>query len=571
MSTTSSTSSTAASATTTSAIDVASIVSQLMTAENKPLDALKAKIVTNQTVISDLGSMKSKVATLQTALATFEDPSTYNNPTASTADATVVTATANNAAAIGSVSVNVSQLASSSKYVITKGVSTNFVSATDEVHIDATDGFKITVAGTVYKTTDAATPIISTGTGGKTTLTDLKNWINNLGANVAASIIQTTGSDQWVLQVSGTQTGATNAVSIASGTVDTANDPTVSSVTIAQDAIATIGGITVNRASNNINDVVSGVTFNLIGKSIDSNTKTAITVSQGLDNSSAMINTLIKSYNDVVTQYNTLTANSTNSSTPGDLANDPTMLSFVNTIKSMFANGAVDASNVQITGFSDHTNTINIDKTNGYLQIGLVKYNFSSISATTPTVDDFVAWVNGLGAGISASTVKSGANVSVAIKNSVANSNLAIDFSGMNPPISRTTTSLSSMGMDLQLDGTIQFNTASYQTAVSNGLAAKLASGLNMGYAGATNNLDHFLTSEIDPASGTLVNQIQAQQNAVLSLQKKQSELQDHLNSVQNNYITQYSALNALLFQLNSTSTSLTSALTAITNINAGK
>ena len=50
-----STTSVSGSATSTSSIDVASIVSQLMTIENKPLDALKATVSENTVKISDLG------------------------------------------------------------------------------------------------------------------------------------------------------------------------------------------------------------------------------------------------------------------------------------------------------------------------------------------------------------------------------------------------------------------------------------------------------------------------------------------------------------------------------------
>ena len=127
------------------------------------------------------------------------------------------------------------------------------------------------------------------------------------------------------------------------------------------------------------------------------------------------------------------------------------------------------------------------------------------------------------------------------------------------------------MGMDIQLDGTIQFNTTSYQKAATNGLYKNLAKGLKVGFSGSGTSLDNFITSEIDPTKGALVQQISTQQDSITTLQKKQADLQDHLNQVQNNYITQYSALNALLFQLNSTSTSLASALAAVTNINAGK
>jgi len=42
--------------------------------------------------------------------------------------------------------------------------------------------------------------------------------------------------------------------------------------------------------------------------------------------------------------------------------------------------------------------------------------------------------------------------------------------------------------------------------------------------------------------------------------------LKTRLNSVEKSYISQYSSLNALLFKLNQTSNSLTSALAGLTN-----
>ena len=559
-------SSTASSAVTTSSIDVASIVSQLMTVENKPLDAIKSKITSVQTVISDLGTMKSKVATLQSALTTFEDPSTYNNPSASSSDSSVVTATASSNAAIGSVSVSVSQLATASKLVLTLGASTNFASATDIVPIDAASGLSITVSGKTYNTKDSANPLVTSGANGAATVTDLKNWINGLGANVQANIIQTVSANDFVLQISGTQTGVANAVTTNLFT-STASQ---SSVSTAQDAVATIGGVTVNRSSNSISDVINGVTFNLVGQS-SNGASASVTVEKGPDNSSAMINTLITAYNDVVNQYNTYTANSNSANstatTNGDFANDPTILSFVTNIKSMFANGATDATNATIGGYGLASDKANIDTTNGYLQINSVKYNFSSIGKANPTVSEFASWVNGLNAGVTASFNGS----SIQMSNSQTGGTNAIDISGISNQVSRTTVSLASMGMDIQLDGTIQFNTSSYQKAATSGLYDKLAKGLKMGFAGNGSSLDNFLISQISPTKGALVEQITTQQSSITDMQKKQSDIQQHLNQVQNNYITQYSALNALLFQLNSTSTSLASALAAVTNINAGK
>ena len=80
-----------------------------------------------------------------------------------------------------------------------------------------------------------------------------------------------------------------------------------------------------------------------------------------------------------------------------------------------------------------------------------------------------------------------------------------------------------------------------------------------------SNTLLSFVTSTAS-FNGTLNKQIEAQNNSVIELRKRQDSLETRLNSIQNNYITQYSALNALLFQLSSTSNSLTSALDTLTN-----
>jgi flagellar capping protein FliD len=49
-------------------------------------------------------------------------------------------------------------------------------------------------------------------------------------------------------------------------------------------------------------------------------------------------------------------------------------------------------------------------------------------------------------------------------------------------------------------------------------------------------------------------------------MSQKEEALKTRLNSVEKSYISQYSSLNALLFKLNQTSNSLTSALAGLTN-----
>lgn len=448
------------SATSTSNIDVAAIVEQLMTVENRPLDVLKAKITQQNTVISDLGVIKGKVSTFQEALRAFQDPTTFNSVSASSTNAAVVGVLASNGAIKGNYSISVNAVA-----LATKATVSGYASATTLAGIDVDAGFAITIGSTTYNTkgTPAGTAVI----GANPTVTDLKSWINALGEDVSASVVQTT-ANQYSLMIQGTKTGIDNAVTYTGLT-----SPGTVSTIAAQDASFSIDGIAFTRSTNSVSDVLNGVTLNLVKAS---DTAQTISITKGADVSSAAINTLIKAYNDLMSSYKEMTANSSNSSKPGTFANSPTALSFINQIKASFAKGI------------------------SYTEGGALK-----------------------------------------------------------------TMSLSTLGIDLQLDGTAKFNSTNYAIASANGLQDVLALGVAAGYIDSSNNLNTFLTAQVK-TGGILDLQIQSENDSVRNMTKRQDDLQIRLNSIQNNLISQYSALNALLFQLNNTSTALTSALDALTN-----
>jgi flagellar hook-associated protein 2 len=461
-------------------IDVAGIVAQLMTAENRPLDAIKSKITEQQVIISDLGAVKAKVSTFKDALRVFEDPNSYNNTIATSTDSSVVTATAANGATAGNYKISVEQLAQPSKYAIAE-----FSSATDPIDLNALNGFELTVGNTKYSTKGTVT--ISGALSSNTvpvlranpTLSDLQAWINGLGVAVKAGTVQTTSSTEWALTIEGTLPGSVNAVSytgLVSGT------PNLAATELAQNAKFTVNGIAFERSTNTVSDAVNGLTFSLVGTTAGVVTK-SISVSPGADNSEKVIQGLVTAYNDLITQYKTLTANGVTSKTPGTFANNPTMLAFIGDIKSRLA-----------TGFS-----------------------YGAVDPAT----------------------------------------------GIKP-----TMSLASLGMDLQLDGSIKFNSITHAQASANGLQATLAKGVKVGYVSDTNSLLTFVTSQTS-FSGALNQQIQNQSSSVLDLQKRQDELQTQLTNIQNTYYAQYSSLNALLFQLSSTSNSLNSALNALINNNS--
>ena len=503
------------SATSTSSIDVAGIVSQLMTVANKPLDTVKSQIATENLAISDLGTLKSKLSTFRDALRAFESPGTFNTVLASSSNTAVATGTALSGTTLGRYDLTINQTAQASNISVA-----GFTSATDVLVLDATNGFTLSLAGKTYRSNQTYTSSTNPATTGATlsaissttsTLTDLKNWINAVGTNFAASIgssVVQTSTGAYSLVVNGTATGVANTVSfsglngssittavsgsdsslittptVGNGGIVNGGSITISSNTNARDAKLTVNGLAIQRSSNAISDVVSGLTFNLQSPVLPGGTAQSalITVGAGTDTSSTTINSLISAYNGVVSQYKSMTLNATNggtSETIGSYGNAPGMLSFISTFKQMMSQGFLTSTNKVV--------------------------------------------------------------------------------------------SLNSVGIDMQLDGTLKFNSTKFATGQTDGSIAYLSSGVTVGGAvGSTNNLYASLSTVVNPA-GILDNLVTTQKTKVTYMTSKQTSLQNKLNRVQADYTQQYSQLNALLFNLSQTSSQLTSSIAGLTS-NYGK
>jgi flagellar hook-associated protein 2 len=447
----------------TTSIDVASIVEQLMKVENKPLDALTSKIDKQKLVISDLGAIKSKVAAFQGALKEFENPLSYNTVSANSSNTKVLTASGSNGALLGNYSVEVNAVARADTYNIS-----GYSSANAAVYVD---DFSLEVGDDEFTWTPSV----------PTTLTSLVNWINSLDAEVYARVVQTTGDSAYSLQIFGTKTGVDNAVTFSGLYSDVGNVTAVNSGDVdtsqSADAEFTINGVDFERSSNTITGVIDGVTLNLISPSTAGESE-VINVTRGDDNSEVVIKKLIDSYNDLISTYKSMTANTMNSDKSGTFANNPMILSFINEIKAKFSIGASYGS-----------------------EMG----------------------------------------------NSI---------------------SLGTMGIDLQRDGTLSFNALNFFNAQADSLQDKLSQGVVVGYVSSTNNLKKYLNDLIGITgnSGSLATLLTSENSQMSDLNKRQFDLQDRLAGVQNNLINQYSALNALLYQLSQTNNALTSALDAISN-----
>jgi len=454
----------------TASIDVAGMVAGLMSVENVPLTKLQSQITTQNTKISDLGQLKSKAATFQTALKALEDPASFTSAVASSSDTSVLTVTSSAGAIEGSHDVTVTQLAKPAQYIF-DGLSDPKTQLGLSGNGNAT--FTITV-GKSPNTTPHPITIVNT-----TTLQGLSDKINALGLGVAASVTAT-ADGKFALTIQGTKLGTTNDFTVSSINLAQFSSPIVRQ---AQDALFTLDGVPHSRSTNSVSDALRGTTFNLVSLSSvtppsTTPNSTTITLAKAADNGPTAIQNMINAFNDLAnTAKNFTQSASGDGTTPaGPLAGSPGAVSFIDQIKSMLATGVT----------------------------------YSKAGQSTPL-------------------------------------------------------SIFQLGIDIQQDGTLKFNSSEY--ASTNNIAAILALGINIGstdFATRDNNLNAFLTSEVQ-SFGLLDKSITNEQKSLDQLNQKQQDLKTRLNSKQAAYTAQYSSLNALLFTLNQTSNSLTSALAGLT------
>ncbi|NBX80845.1 MAG: hypothetical protein EBQ94_10805 [Flavobacteriales bacterium] len=567
----------------TNAIDVAGIVSQLMTYESKPLDAIKAKLSNQSAVISDLGIIKSKMATFQDAIKTFQYGPTFNTASVTNSDATVLTASVVNGAAKGSHSITVNSVATQSFFSLS-----GYSSETSVAGIGS-GGFTISVGGNSYNSTT-----LSSGLNSSSSIKDLAAWINSLGANFQASVVQMDAAGtNWSLKIQGTETGSDNAVTYSGlntintskGTASSTETAKVEFAPVASGKTVILGGLTFTAGSSGATAAQLAAAFASI---TDETSYSDINVANGLSDSAGGVFTagtmtdwstasVVDLSNIVFTSAQANTVLSTNLENTGTAVFSSKTVIRTATNADITFNGEsysrqsnsisdiVDGLTFQLLPGASNTNatiTISAGENVAKTQINtlITAYNDLMSSYKTMTANSYNSKTPG-----SFASSPSTLSFIGEIKNRFAKG-ISYELSG-----EAKTISLSTLGIDLQVDGTAKFNQTSYDHAVSNDLGLLsdtlqtiLAKGVYFSTnATSTGGLDAYITSQTG-TSGAVTSIISYEQETIWYLEKQQAVIQTKLDSKQAQLISQYSALNTLLFQLSSTSNALTSALDAL-------
>ncbi|MAO29244.1 MAG: flagellar hook protein [Alteromonas sp.] len=331
------------------------LVQQLLEAERAPKDArLNEKEERIEAEISGLGQIKSKLSAFEDSVDELRSDADINGrePTISnpSEDDDVLSAEASNSALRGSYEITVEQLASGSRITTDDGA---FTSSTEAVLSTGAGSLTFDVGGS-----DSFTIDVTAGM----TLTELREAINNADDNfgVTANIIDTGTSAGPRLVYSSSETGEGNDLVITNDTgaaeldrlSTTGGTGNISAANIqsAQNAIAYIDGIEVQSESNEFENTIQNVSFevNEVSPKDANGDLQATTLDIGYDKEGLekKIRDFVENYNSLIDEINTLTRyGESELEEDGALAGD-SLLRGIQTTMANIVGGNVSASSL---------------------------------------------------------------------------------------------------------------------------------------------------------------------------------------------------------------------------------
>jgi flagellar hook-associated protein 2 len=349
-------------------VDFGQVVSELAKVQRLPIDALNAKKKDLQTKLTDYGTLGNKLLALQSAANALRLPNSFDRTTTTVSDETKMTAQAGAGAATGSYTVQVTQLAKA--HQITNSAAKAVAATTTPIVSGGSGTF-------TFKVGSGANQTVTLNDGA--TLDDLRSAINDLGAGVTASVINTgtVSTPAYRLTLTATASGAANAVTVVADSTsldftNTSGTGGSSTLQAGQNAIVVIGEpdqttISIERESNVISDAIPDVTLTLKSKTVTTPTPEPVTVNITTDPDSVKTNiqTLATAYNDIVKFVNERTTYDISTKTGGIFFNESTaksVLSQLRTALSGEVGGLSTYKSLGAVGFkTERDGTVTID------------------------------------------------------------------------------------------------------------------------------------------------------------------------------------------------------------------
>jgi len=380
-----------------SGLDVKSIVSQLVAIERQPLKALQTTASKYQTQLSVYGTIKSQVATLGDAAGVLAASSGWSAQKAASSNAAAVAVAAGSSAVASSMSVTVQQLAQAQAVTSVGVTAGSAVGATGSLSIQLGTWTGASFAPGV----SAATSVTVSATD---TVATIAAAINAANAGVTASVLNDGTNDRLVMRststglaagFSVTPTGGNAALNAYGFTDSTLTTPSASGMFMGQsglDANLKVNGVALTSASNNMSNVMPGVSLQLLQTTA---TAVDITVTQDTDVVQKNIQSFVDAYNALNQTISDATKYNAATKTGGPLQGDSTTLGLQSALRSLLGSSSTGSSftNLSQVGLERQTDgSLKINTT----KLGAAKLDMANLQKLF-TTDNASASTNGFG------------------------------------------------------------------------------------------------------------------------------------------------------------------------------
>lgn len=523
-----------------SGLDVKNLVDAIVTAEITPSQVRHDKQLNSvNTELSALGQLKSYLTNLQTSLAKLSSLSQFYTMKSTISDPNYFSATLGTGATKNTYQIEIQKLAQ--QHSLASSYMTNTGSGTITIDFGTYNSDK-----TTFTPNPSATSVNITITPGNDSLVAVRDAINNTNSGITASIVQDSQGSR--LTITSSKTGENYAMKISGGVASLNYDPTmgVNSLTetvAAQNSTVKINGLTLVQSSNQLNEAITGVSIDLkkaeIGKVV------TLTVDDNKDQLTGLINEFIKQYNDTMTFLTNLTGYNNETKQGGVFQGDP-----------QFRNLKLNLNKWATTPLANQEGPIRsladlgiITNKQGLLEIKQDKFKtaldnhykeIGALFAKTAKVNDTGINIKSIN-----STVKSG-HYDIVLTEFTP----GVSMSGTIGGLSAT----SSDGITLTGSGDLS------------GLSINVFSGSagSRGQITVTDGIAVQLSSLLDTyieIKGDLDQRKDQLNNQAKQLNKIQNEIDIRRKSIETRYLKQFTALDTLLSQLQSTSVFLSQQL----------
>lgn len=523
-------------------IDTEAMIATIMQLERAPLRRLQLnKEQTNQQlevwrkINTELSTFKDKVKSLE---------GIFSQMKAGSGDEEVFSATANKYARAGSYQIEVLQLAQSHRVASTR--LTEPIDPGTDLNLGLTDTggtFTINVGSNSFQVT----------VSGDDSLNDVMDQINNADGNldsdkqplVEASIIDNT------LVLESVNTGASqqlsfiddNGVLAELGIVDGSNNIQLE-LQAAQDAVFKVDSLQITRDTNQIDDVLTGVTLQLEGKL---NTKATLTVGTDQELIKEKITAFVDQFNHIqeqISQYSGTTTDQDGNIQGGVLTGE----SAVRSLESALHNSVVlSSSTISSTDWlADQPLTAGGD----------LVINGSTVSlAGSETLQEIVDKINAAGiAGVNAEL--DGQRIAIeadglqAVDLSASSSRVLSD---LKLPEGFANNTLSMLGIEVDKFGKLSIDQEELAEALTNNLSdlEQMVTGVNGVIDRVEQSIDLAIGSYSQPYEGYIVARINSLESEVGYINEGINRLEDRLAMREQRVVLQFSQMDRLISQLN--------------------